>query len=350
MKRLLTAVFVLVMACAGAATYQNFFTMNPNTAMYQNTNRATLVYDITNKLFVGPGITTSISQRGVYPGAVLSGLSPAVSEFKLLNVDGTEEVLFLLGSATLENMTLTLQTNGGTETAWVATDVGVTNVLFRNMVINATFDLLHPTSATGAQFTFENCTVYSSFDRFLSIDNDTNSSLIIKNSTVFYDPRGRSYNPYESNQADQCYWNTWIENVVFDYTTGVSNGPSGTAVFGFAHNQRGGSLYMKDVHFNFRFITNAGAIFVRPTDLAHMATTNGALVFMDNVSWVETNGNFFTFSTSTTDNFRMTNTPPSRLDWSGLSVAAFTNGVAARIPVYTNSGTVYYLTLSTNTP
>lgn len=46
----------------------------------------------------------------------------------------------------------------------------------------------------------------------------------------------------------------------------------------------------------------------------------------------------------------LTNIPPSNLNWTTLSTAAFTNGLAARIPVYTNAGTIYYLNLWTNTP
>lgn len=55
-------------------------------------------------------------------------------------------------------------------------------------------------------------------------------------------------------------------------------------------------------------------------------------------------------SVSTNNAATLTNVQPSNIAWSGISTAAFTNGVAARIPVYTNGGTIYYLTLSTNTP
>lgn len=55
-------------------------------------------------------------------------------------------------------------------------------------------------------------------------------------------------------------------------------------------------------------------------------------------------------SASTNNAATLTNVQPSNIAWSGISTAAFTNGVAARIPVYTNGGTIYYLTLSTNTP
>jgi len=46
----------------------------------------------------------------------------------------------------------------------------------------------------------------------------------------------------------------------------------------------------------------------------------------------------------------VTNIPPHNLNWTALSTATFTNGLAARIPVYTNGATIYYLNLWTNTP
>lgn len=55
-------------------------------------------------------------------------------------------------------------------------------------------------------------------------------------------------------------------------------------------------------------------------------------------------------SLSTNNASPLTNIQPSNISWSGLSTATFTNGIAARIAVYTNAGTIYYLTLSTNTP
>lgn len=79
--------------------------------------------------------------------------------------------------------------------------------------------------------------------------------------------------------------------------------------------------------------------------IASGATTNGGVITIPAATVTGPSASVSTNNAST-----LTNIQPYAINWSGISTAAFTNGVAARIPVYTNSGTVYYMTLSTNSP
>lgn len=85
--------------------------------------------------------------------------------------------------------------------------------------------------------------------------------------------------------------------------------------------------------------------------------TNGVVIISSNnatfIPMVVIGGNIGPQHFDYTNSVRFISAPKfpiPNLDWTTLTTSAFTNGLAARLPVYTNSGTIYYLNLWTNTP
>lgn len=324
MRAFLTIVIlILAIHLSPAPTYPNYFTTNQTPAIKFGTNVAfvldwanpsTARTNDMNRPFArlsdipeDAGAATVIALPGrvidteiaLLKNQTLSGLGAGASRFTF--VPSGQIAFYFSGSNYIQNMTIDLSTNGGPDTVWFAGDAD-SFAGFKNCTINATFDLLHPPSPEGHQYLFDGCTINSMYDRFLAVANDTNSALSIINTTVNYDPAGRTYSPDSGNQPDQCYQFTRIENSSFYFSGSVTGlGGGGPATYGFYHQQTNGSVLMRNNYFDFMRVTNTQATFIAPPILCDMAKTNGATVVMDNVSWRDTNGTVRTFSTVSQD-------------------------------------------------
>lgn len=248
------------------------------------------------RVLLSPGTHLCTEAIELYNGVGLCGFGVNATTL-ILSPESGPQAIYLDGNNTIENLSFVMGTNNG-GFAWLSPFLSKTNIVFRNCRLLGTFDFVHPESG-GQQFTLDHCEMHSMFDRFLSYGiDDTNSELNIIRSTINYDPRGRTYAPNESNQTDACAWNTKIVDSQFYYESSVTNSVLGDAGYGFYHQQHGGSLTIINSFWDFQRITNTGAVYVRPSDLAHMAMTNGAQVFMQNAMWREPSGAIFSFSTA----------------------------------------------------